>query len=121
MRAWPFICCAVLWLSATIPAAAQNTGRDSVLVFDSTEIPFDSYIVVQRLGVQSWRSAIGIPTFRDEESARSAALAEAARSGADAVVNLHCVSQGDSLFTRAGHYCYGNAIKLKNERQVAAQ
>lgn len=114
-------CCAAVFAMTAAGALAQTAGRDVIALYDATQIPFDSYTVVKRLGVQGWRSAIGIPAFRDEASARQAALNEAARSGADGVINVHCLSRSDSLFNPAGYFCYGNAIKLKNERRVVAQ
>lgn len=114
-------CCAAVFAIGTTSALAQPAGRDVVAVYDATQIPFDSYTVVKRLGVESWRSAIGIPVFRDEASARQAALAEAARSGANGVINMHCLTRTGGLFDPSGYYCYGNAIKLKNERRVVTQ
>lgn len=107
---------AVTCLALTTRAALAQS--DEIAVYDATEVSLDRYTVVQRLGVHDRRSAIRVPVFSDEASARNAALAEARRSGADAVVNLHCLKQSDSLFSRAGFYCYGNAIKLKSERRV---
>ena len=107
---------AVTLLALVAPGALAQS--DEIAIYDATQVSIDRYTVVQRLGVQDWHSAIRVPVFSDEASARTASLAEARRSGADAVVNLHCLKQSDSLFSRAGYYCYGNAIKLKNERRV---
>jgi hypothetical protein len=43
---------------------------------------------------------------------------DAARRGADGVINMTCFDQTDRIFHRAGYYCYGNAIKIKNERAL---
>jgi hypothetical protein len=94
---------------------------DRVPVYDATQIAHDSYVVIERIGVESWRSAFGIGGHRDEAGARSAVLAEAARVRADGVVNLHCLGQTDGLFNSSGFYCYGNAIRLKNERRVGSK
>lgn len=111
---------AAAFLLVVSSALAQSVSTDEMAVYDATQVSIDRYTVVQRLGLPlNWRSTFRAPVYSDEASARSAALAEARGSGADAVVNLYCLKQGDSLFTRAGYYCYGNAIKLKNERRVA--
>jgi hypothetical protein len=89
-----------------------------VAIYDSTQLALDHYVVIERIGVQGWRSAFGIGGHRDEASARGAVLAEAARVRADGVINLHCLGQTDGLFNSSGFYCYGNAIRLKNERRV---
>ncbi len=101
------------------PSAPSATSAPSTLrIYDSTELALDSYVVIHRVGVGNLRSAIGIPGHRDEASARAAVLAEAARAGADGIINLQCMGQTDGLFRSAGHYCYGNAIRLSNERRV---
>lgn len=99
-------------------ALAQAAESDAVPVYDSTQIALDRYTVIRRLGVQSWQSAFWIRSYRDAASARQALVNEAARLGADGVINLHCLDQTDRLFRHAGHFCYGNAIRLSNERRV---
>jgi uncharacterized protein YbjQ (UPF0145 family) len=91
-------------------ALAQE--KRAVAIYDSTEIALDRYTVIKRLGVQNRRSAFYIRSSRDVETATRALLDEAARLGADALVNLHCLAQSDRP-DGAGYYCYGNAIKLK--------
>ena len=94
-------------------AAAGTAAPAAVTVYDATQLALGGYVVVERIGVQGWRSAFGIPGHASEDAARNAVLAEAARAGADGIVNLMCMSQTDSLFKSAGYYCYANAIKLK--------
>jgi hypothetical protein len=38
---------------------------------------------------------------------------EAARLGADGIVNLHCLQDSGGFPGESGHFCYANAIKLK--------
>ena len=101
-------------------AGATTSTAPRVAVYDATEIAFDSYTVIKRLGVDGWRSAFGIRGYPDEARARDALLAEAAQAGADGVINLYCLGETDRLFNKSGYYCYGNAIRLKNERRVSA-
>jgi hypothetical protein len=100
------------------PAAAQSASADTVPVYDSTQIALDRYIVLKRLGIEGWTSAFWIPGHSDAESARQALVNEAARLGADGLINLQCLSRTDALFFSTGYYCYGNAIKVSNERRV---
>jgi hypothetical protein len=104
------ICAAVLVCGFCAAAVAAPA---TVTVYDSTQLALDSYIVVERIGVGSWRSAFGIPGHASEDAARSAVLDRAARAGADGIINLKCMSQTDGLFKSAGYYCYANAIRLK--------
>lgn len=104
------------WIVATVlgalaaPTMAQEAR--TVPVYDSTQIALDRYVVVKRMGVHDWKSMFFIPSYGDLTSATNALLAEAARLGADGIVNLHCLSQSDRS-RRDSYYCYGNAIKLK--------
>ena len=94
-------------------AAAAQTSDAAVPIYDSTQVAFDRYTVVRRLGITGWESAFRIRGHADLESAQRALTSEAARFGADGVVNLICFDQTDRIFRPAGYFCYGNAIKLK--------
>ena len=97
----------------TCAATAAQPARESVPVYDSTQIAFDRYTVISRVGVEGWESAFRIRGHRDLESAKQAVVDAAGRAGADGVVNLTCFDRTDGFFERAGYYCYGNAIKAK--------
>jgi hypothetical protein len=99
----------LLILLSSAPAAQT---RPAVPVYDSTQVALDRYTVIRRLGVQGWRSGYYIPSYADAATAVEALLEEAARLGADGLVNLYCLDRSDRL-RGAGYYCYGNAIKLK--------
>ncbi|MDB5924708.1 MAG: hypothetical protein JWN13_3644 [Betaproteobacteria bacterium] len=111
-----FIACAFACVPAGAPA--QSAEKDSVRVYDSTQLALAHYTVLKRLWVEGWKSALWITGYRDESSARRALLDEAARLGADGVINLHCLSRTDAIFNPSGYYCYGNAIKLKAAREA---
>jgi hypothetical protein len=107
------ICAVLANLAVCSIAAAAPAAPSQVPVYDPTQLALDGYTVVERIGVQRWRSAFGTSGHPTQEAARSAVLAEAARAGADAVTNLVCMAQTDGLFRPAGYYCYANAIKLR--------
>ena len=102
-------------LGPVLALACTGALAQAVPIYDATQIPFDRYTVMKRIWVENWRSAFWIPGHRDEAAAQHALLSEAGRLGADGVINLKCLDQTDSLFKRQGYYCYGNAIKLRNE------
>jgi hypothetical protein len=102
-----------IFLIAAALAGAAHAAGQGVPVYDATQIALDRYTVVKRVGVQDWQSAFRIPGHRDLESAQQAIVNEAARAGADGVINLTCFDQTDRIFNPAGYFCYGNAIKLK--------
>lgn len=94
-------------------ASAQSVRADAVPIYDSTQIALERYVVVRRLGVEGWQSAFRIRGHGDLDGAQRALLTEAARFGADGVVNVTCFDQTDRIFNPAGFFCYGNAIKIK--------
>lgn len=109
---------AALVLASLSTGAFAQSRVDAVPVYDSTEIAFDRYTVIRRLGVEGSGSAFRVPGHRDLASARAALVNEAASIGADGVINLHCLSQTDALFNPSGYFCHGNAIRVRNERRV---
>jgi hypothetical protein len=105
---------AALAASSTI-AFAQPSNADAIPVYDATQVAYGRYAVVKRLWVDGWQSAFWIPGHASEEAARRSLVSEAARLGADGVVNLQCLSRTDSLLHPAAYYCYGDAIKVKQQ------
>jgi hypothetical protein len=94
------------------PMAARSAEEPApVRVFDAGELTLARYTVVQRLWTGSWRASLWIPSHSDAGSAIAGLTTEAARLGADAVINLHCLN--DSGGWSPGYTCYGLAIKLK--------
>jgi uncharacterized protein YbjQ (UPF0145 family) len=93
-------------------AAAAPYPRE-VPIYDSTQLALDRYTVVKRIGVQDWQSAFSIRGHGSPEAARQALVNEAARLGADGLINLTCFDQTDGIFRQQGYFCYGNAIKVR--------
>ena len=114
-----FAASACVALGAPAAPGWAQAAATPVRVFDSTEIALDRYTVIRRLGVERGESAFRIRGHADLASARAALVNEAASLGADGVINLKCFNQTDSIFNPAGYFCYGNAIRVRNERRVA--
>ena len=98
--------CAAPGLGAAAQAGAPR-------VYQVGEITPDRYRVIERIWVDSLRTAFWVPTHADQRAAIDAVMSEAARLGADGVVNLHCLNDRGGFPPLAGHFCYANAIKLK--------
>jgi len=80
------------------------------------EINMSRYEIVGRPWVDSWRSAFWVPTFPSEEQAVAALQTEAARRGADGLLNVSCLDQGRwkwSSNTEPAFLCYGIAIRVR--------
>ena len=99
-------------------ASAASAQSGGVPVYDATQLAHDRYTIVARLGIEDWASSFRIRGHRDLESAKLALVNDAARRGADGVINLTCFDKTDGLIRSDGYYCYGNAIRIKNERAL---
>jgi hypothetical protein len=80
------------------------------------EISMSRYEVVGRPWVDSWRSAFWVPTFASQEQAIAALQTEAARRGADGLLNVNCLDQGRwnwSSKAEPAFLCYGIAVRMR--------
>ncbi len=101
-------------------AAVAQTGVEQrapqLKTYALGEIDASRYEVVARLWGDSWRSAFWVPTFPDQDQAVAALHTEAARRGADGLVNVNCLDQGRwtwSSNTEPAFLCYGIAIRAR--------
>ena len=117
------------WLSAIVAGsvyllcagaglAQGDAGQRASLprVYDPGEIKADRYEIVGRPWVDSWRSSFWLPTAPSQELAVAALQAEAARRGADGLLNVNCLDQGHGFWsasTEPAFLCYGIAIRVK--------
>jgi len=100
--------CGMLSLLAIIAAPALG----GVTVYDATQLNYDRYEVIERLWVDSWRTAVYMPQAATREAAVADLVKAAERLDADGLVNVYCPTphRGDAADS---HYCYGYAIRLK--------
>ena len=106
------LCCSIA-LTLGVASAAFAQGSAGPRVYQVGEITYNRYTVLERIWVGSWRSAFYVPGRADEKGAVEALKEEAARLGADGIVNLHCINDSSGFMGGADHFCYANAIKLK--------
>jgi hypothetical protein len=98
---------------------AQGNGEPpapQLKTYGFGEIGMGRYEVVARLWGDSWRSAFWVPTFPTQEQAIAALRTEAARRGADGLLNVSCRDQGPwswSSSAEPAFLCYGIAIRLR--------
>jgi uncharacterized protein YbjQ (UPF0145 family) len=107
---------AILGAAGIIFAASSGAWGQTgapLIVYAAGEITPDRYTVVRRLWVDGWRSAFEIPRYSQSGAAIGAIVSAAARSGADGVVNLHCVNDRRGTAGQDAFLCYALAIKRK--------
>jgi hypothetical protein len=94
--------------------AEQRASELSIYAFG--EVSMSRYEVVGRPWTDSWRSALWVPTFPSQEQAIAALQTEAASRGANGLLNVNCLDQGNwswSSRTEPAFVCYGIAIRTR--------
>ena len=101
---------------ASAPPANVERQAADVKVYGPSELSTNQYEVVSRLWVDSWRTAWRLPTYPSEEAAIASLRAEAARLGADGLVNVGCLREAPSTWSGSAQpsiLCYANAIRIR--------
>ena len=109
---------ATVFALSSAGALAQSDGAKApsdVKIYKGGDLSAAQYQVVSRLWSESWRTAFWVPTFPTQDEAVAALQAEAARRGAEGLINVVCIDQGPSKWTSnpgPAYLCYGNAIQV---------
>jgi hypothetical protein len=101
---------------ASVPQSDVERRPPEVKVYDLGQLPANRYEVVSRIWVDSWRTAFWPPTYPSQDEAITSLKDEAARVGADGLVNVICLDQGRSRWFMSPEpavLCYGNAIRVR--------
>ena len=101
---------------ASAPQGTVQSRPSEIKVYSSGELPVNSYEVVSRIWVDSWRTAFWPPTYPTQDEAIAALQNEAARLRADGLMNVICLDQGHSRWSMSAEpavLCYGNAIRVR--------
>ena len=107
--------CVLAGCATTAQGDAEKRAAE-VKVYQARELANDQYQVVSHIWVASWRTAFWTPTYSSEEEALASLRTEAARLGADGLVNVACFDAGGSTWFRSDKptlHCYGNAVRVR--------
>jgi hypothetical protein len=102
-------------------AGAPRGGAESrpaveVKVYEPEQLVQDQYEIVRYLWVDSWRTAFWLPSEPSEAEGIATLQAEAARLGANGLINVSCRDQGHYFWSwrkDPAILCYGNAIRVR--------
>jgi uncharacterized protein YbjQ (UPF0145 family) len=100
-------------------SAPQNNAAarpDDVRIYGLGQIAASSYDVVSHIWADSWRSAYGMPLHASEAQGVASLRDEAARVGANGLVNVVCLDQGRANWWASpapAYLCYGVAVRVK--------
>ena len=101
---------------ASAPQGDVERRAAELNVYGVGQLSANRYEVVSHVWVDSWRTAFWPPTYPTQEEAIASLRAEAARLGADGLVNVVCRDQGRSSWSTSAEpaiLCYGSAIRVK--------
>lgn len=101
---------------ASAPQSGVERQDAEVKFYESAQLVQGQYEVVRHLWVDSWRTAFWLPTDSSEAKGIASLKAEAARMGANGLIDVGCRDQGHfmwSLSREPAILCYGNAIRVR--------
>jgi len=87
-----------------------------VKVYEPEQLAQGQYELVRYLWVDSWRTAFWLPSAPSEAEGIALLQAEAARLGANGLINVSCRDQGHFLWSRSREpaiLCHGKAIRVR--------
>jgi uncharacterized protein YbjQ (UPF0145 family) len=102
---------AMLALSACSSAPKQAGNASQVQVYRSMQLTPTRYTTVKRIWIDDLRSNFTYPTFDDEQAGIDAMKREAARVGANGIMNVICLDPSSGK-AKGGLLCYGDAVKV---------
>ena len=101
---------------ASTPPSVVESRIDDVKVYELGQIAATRYDVLSHIWADSWRSAYGMPLHPAEAQGVASLRAEAARLGANGLVNVVCLDQGRPNWWASpapAYLCYGIAVRVK--------
>jgi hypothetical protein len=110
---------AALCVFSSSASIAQNNVEKrapEIRIYKLGELNESRFEAVGRPWADSWRSAFWVPAYPSQEQAIAASQAEAARLGADGLINVICLDQGRSKWssnTDPAIVCSGIAIRIR--------
>ena len=101
-------------------ASAPNSGVEwqtaQVKVYGPNQPVLGQYEGVRYLWVDSWRTPFWLPSASSEVEGIASLQAEAARLGANGLINVICLDQGHFMWFPSREpsiLCYGHAIRVR--------
>ena len=101
---------------ASAPKIGVEMQADQVKIYGPSQIVRGQYDDVRYLWVDSWRAAFWLPSASSEADGIASLQAEAARLGANGLINVSCIDQGHFMWSWSRNpsiLCYGHAIHVR--------
>ena len=94
-----------------------GTPAADVRVYGPSQLARNQYESVRYLWVDTWRSAFWLPRAASEAAGIADLQAEAARLGANGLINVACIDQRQTaagISSNPSFVCYGHAIRVRS-------
>ena len=101
---------------ASAPKSGVEKQAAQVKVYEPDQLVQGQYEGVRYFWVDSWRTAFWLPSASSEAEGIACLQAEAARLGANGLINVSCRDQGHFMWSwsrKPTILCYGNAIRVR--------
>jgi hypothetical protein len=102
---------ALLALSACSSAPKQAGDASQVQIYRSMQLTPTRYTTVKRIWIDDWRSNFTYPSFDNEHAGIDAMKREAAKVGANGIMNVICLDPSSGK-GKSRLLCYGDAVKV---------
>lgn len=118
LRFLALIAVTVCVLSGCVSAPVNGVENPphQVKVYGPGQILQAQYENVRYLWVESWRAAFWLPNSSSEAEGIASLQSEAARLGANGLINVACIDQGHFIWSWSrtpSILCYGHAIRTR--------
>jgi hypothetical protein len=105
----------MLFGCASAPQSGPQSQAAEVRVYAPAQLAPGQYETLRYLWVDSWRAAFWLPSSSSRAAGIASLQREAARLGANGLINVSCEDQGRPAWTWRREpeiVCYGNAIRV---------
>lgn len=113
------VCALAACASSPAPDSSQSAAGLTSHTMSDLNARGQRFTVGSHIWVDSWRSAFASPTFATTEEAIAALREEAAQRGADGLLDIVCLDQGQPPWSSSktpSILCYSNAIRFQPGR-----
>ena len=101
---------------ASAPGSGVESQAAEVRIYRADQLLQNQYEHVRYLWADSWRSAFRLPSAASEAEGIATLQGEAARLGANGLINVSCMDQGHFIWSHSREpsiLCHGHAIRLR--------
>jgi hypothetical protein len=103
---------ALLSACASTPPGDAKTGSDDIKIYSPAALKQGDFEVVRRIWVESWRTALWVPSYSSRDDGITALKDKAKSLDANGLTNVDCYGDSGLFGGSLAYTCYGKAIKV---------